>query len=350
MTSPALTRVDREYIFMTRRKGRDMNKDEKTAVILLNMGGPESLDDVEPFLFNLFMDPDIIEMPLGGLLRPFLARMISKRRAGKVRGYYEKIGGKSPLREITEQQAASLEEALKKYGDFTAIVAMRYWHPFTGEAVEKALQVAPSHIILLPLYPQYSGTTSGSSINEFRRLWKKLGDNRTPVTVIEEWHDNDKYIKAWAQKIRKGLEEFKGSPPHLIFSAHGIPQKLVERGDPYQKQTEESIRLILKELEWKGPWSLSYQSRVGPVKWLEPATDELLVELGSKGVKDILMVPISFVSDHSETLYEMDIQYKELANGAGVERFSRVSSLNCSRHFIEALKDIVLKNIEEGQE
>jgi len=320
----------------------------KTAVLLLNMGGPLSLDDVEPFLYNLFMDPDIIEIPLGKLFRPFIAKKISKKRSEKVRTYYKKIGGKSPLLELTRNQADALEKALSSKGEFRSFIAMRYWHPFTEEAVKEILAYDPQKLVLLPLYPHYSGTTSGSSFNEFDRKWKKLGKSQIEIIKINDWFNHEGYIDSWVHLIEGSLSQMNGAAKenvHLIFSAHGIPQKLVERGDPYEKQTEASVSLILDKLRWQGDWTLSYQSRVGPVKWLLPATDELLVELGKKGTKSVLMVPISFVSDHSETLYEMDIQYLELAKDSGIEHFQRVVTPNCHPLFIEALKDMVMKRL-----
>lgn len=308
------------------------------------MGGPSTLNDVEPFLYNLFMDPDIIEIPLvGRFLRPFIARKIAGKRSAKVRGYYEKIGGGSPLLKLTLDQAAALERALADSGNFSTYVAMRYWHPFTEETVKKVLAAKPNRVILLPLYPQYSATTSGSSINEFHRVWKKTGEaSGTEILDIRDWHDHKGYIDAWTANIEESLKSCGNNTPHLIFSAHGIPVKRVERGDPYRDETEETVRLIVERLKWKGEWSLTYQSRVGPVKWLEPATDLSIEALGREGTKNLLMVPISFVSDHSETLYEMDILYKELAESAGIERFERVASLNSGTAFIEALRDIIL--------
>lgn len=322
-----------------------MAKHEKCAVILMNMGGPDSLDSVEPFLYNLFMDPDIIEIPAGILLRRFIAGIISRRRAVKVREYYKKIGGKSPLTEITLEQARALEKSLKDEGDFSVHVAMRYWHPFTAEALENVLKVNPSRLILLPLYPQYSATTTGSSLNEFQRAWSRTGRNGTEIRIVRNWYDNDRYIDAWAEKITEALENFRRATPYLIFSAHGIPEKRIRQGDPYKGQTEETVRLILNKLDWSGEWGISYQSRVGPVKWLEPSTEASLEKLGKAGIKNLLMVPISFVSDHSETLYEMDIQYRSFAGKVGIENFHRAASLNSSRSFIAALKDIVLLNM-----
>ena len=322
--------------------------ENKTCILLMNMGGPATLDDVEPFLYNLFMDPDIIEIPLGRLLRPFIAKKISKKRSAKVRGYYEKIGGGSPLLRLTENQAAALENTLSSSGNFKTFVAMRYSPPFTEEAIRKIVLEEPRRIVLLPLYPQYSGTTSGSSFNEFYRVWKKVGMKNVDVVEIKDWYNHSGYISAWVGLIKESLEKVDNGKLHIIFSAHGIPQKNVEKGDPYQEQTEETVRLILKELKWEGAWSLSYQSKVGPVKWLEPATDTLLEELGQRGVESVLMVPISFVSDHSETLYEMDIQYRELAEETGIKNFNRASTANCNPVFIEALKDIVLQGLGEA--
>ncbi|MBE9537107.1 MAG: ferrochelatase, partial [Proteobacteria bacterium] len=319
----------------------------KTAVVLLNMGGPGSLDDVEPFLYNLFMDPDIISIPLGRLLRPFIARKISRKRAEKVRGYYKKIGGKSPLLDLSIDQARSLEEALKTEGDYSVSLAMRYWHPFTEEAISQLIQDAPDRIILLPLYPQFSTATSGSSLNEFSRLWQKKD---TELIKIVSWHDHPRYIKSWAEAINDELDGLKDRHVSILFSAHGIPQSMIDKGDPYQSQTEETVRLILEELQWNGKWQLCYQSRVGPVKWLEPSTESVIQEWGSRQKDIMLMVPISFVSDHSETLYEMDIQYKELALEAGIRDFRRVASLNSRPLFIESLKEIVLQAAIKGQD
>ena len=318
---------------------------EKTCIVMMNMGGPGSIEDVEPFLFNLFMDPGIIDIPLGKLFRPLIAGRISRKRAITAKGYYEKIGGKSPLLGITLDQASALEEILSEKGNFSTFVAMRYWHPFTEEAIQKILSHAVESIVLLPLYPQYSRATSGSSLNEFYRLWKKQGKKNIKIIAIENWHDHGGYIKSWAEQIENAADSFGDETPHLIFSAHGIPQKMVDAGDPYRKQTEETVNLIIKTLKWAGPWHLTYQSRVGPVKWLEPATEDVIKMLGAKAATGILMVPISFVSDHSETLYEMDILYRDMASKAGVKNFKRVPSLNNSHTFINALKDIVLKKL-----
>lgn len=315
----------------------------------MNMGGPGALEDVEPFLNNLFMDPDIIDIPLGRFFRPFIAKKISKKRALTAKGYYEKIGGRSPLLELTLDQASALRKAFSDKEGFTATVAMRYWHPFTGEAIKEILSHEVDQLVLLPLYPQYSRATSGSSLNEFYRHWKKEGKDTIGVVEIKDWHNHPGYIQSWVEQIQKELSAFGGETPHLIFSAHGIPQMMVDAGDPYQKQTEETVKLIIEKLNWSSPWHLSYQSRVGPVKWLSPATEDVIKGLGEKGVKGLLMVPISFVSDHSETLYEMDILYRDMAKDAGIRQFKRVPSLNSSPAFINALKEIILTNIAKKE-
>ncbi len=317
----------------------------KTGIVLMNMGGPGAIEDVEPFLYNLFMDPDIIDIPLGKIFRPFIAKKISKKRAITAQGYYEKIGGKSPLLELTLNQASALNETLSKEEDVTTTVAMRYWHPYTDEAIREILSQNVDTLVLLPLYPQYSRATSGSSLNEFYRHWARMGKDNMEVIEIKDWHDNPGYIQSWVEKIRNELDSFGGKVPHLIFSAHGIPQKMVDEGDPYQQQTEETVKLILEKLNWNGPWHLSYQSRVGPVKWLKPSTEDIIKSLGEKSTDGALMIPISFVSDHSETLYEMDILYRDMAAKAGIKKFKRVPSLNSSPTFIKALKDMVLNKI-----
>ena len=318
----------------------------KTAVIMMNMGGPGSLDEVEPFLYNLFMDPDIIDIPLGRFIRPLIAGRIAKSRASKVREYYKKMGGKSPLLDITLEQAALLEASLKNEGGYSTYVAMRYTRPFTEEAVKRAVKDGVSRIILLPLYPQYSKTTTGSSLNEFNRIYKKYGVGEMELIKIRDWHNNKFYIKVWSDKINSLLESCNNKAPTIIFSAHGIPEKYVKQGDPYQSQTEETIKLIIKKLNRQVEWRLSYQSRVGPMKWLQPNTIDTIKKLGKNGTDSVIMVPISFVSDHSETLYEMDIQYKKLTEEVGIKNFMRVESLNSDPNFIEALKHIVLDNID----
>ncbi|NWF97959.1 MAG: ferrochelatase [Nitrospirae bacterium] len=323
-----------------------MNKN-LTAILLLNLGGPDSIQAVRPFLYNLFSDRQIIRLGPSFLQKP-IAGFISFFRSKKTEKYYKLIGGKSPILEITQAQAKALEKALDKSEDnneFKVFIGMRYWHPFIENVVSEINQNGIKKIIALSLYPQYSITTSGSSFTRLDEVSKKF-DLR--ITKIESWNNHPLYIDALVDVIRKGLDSFfenvssySFSEIHVLFSAHSLPKKIIDAGDPYEKQTLETINEITKKINIQ--WHLSYQSRSGPVKWLEPSTEEKLKELSEKGVKNVLIVPISFVSDHIETLYEIDIFYKSLAKELGIN-MKRADSLNTHPLFIEALKDIVLKN------
>ncbi len=317
-----------------------------TGVVLFNLGGPDTLDDVRPFLRNLFSDPEVI--PLPPPFRQMLAWWIATRRAPTAKGYYEKIGGGSPLRRLTAAQAMALEKALSVGGPHKVVVAMRYWKPDTEDAVAELAAARPSRIVLLPLYPQYSFATTRSSVEYFRSVWARHGINNVPIVSIDQWHTHRGYLDAMAEQIsatRAAMPDGDGSPVHLVYSAHGLPMKLIEQGDPYQRQVEEQVRVLTSRLpEWASNPTrvhLGYQSRVGRAKWLEPSMEELIHRLGSEGATRMLVVPVSFVSDHSETLYEIDIQYRQLAAEAGVRVFARMASLNDSPAFIRALADLV---------
>ncbi len=318
----------------------------RIGVVLFNLGGPETLDDVRPFLVNLFSDPEVITLP--GPLRRAFAWWIAKRRAPIARGYYEQIGNGSPLRRLTAQQAAALEKSLAAHGAYKVVVAMRYWSPFTEDAVDELLAYRPDRLVLLPLYPQYSFATTRSSLDHFHRVWAARG-HQTPVATVAQWYDHPGYLTAMVERITATLAQMPtgdGSPVHLVYSAHGVPLSLIKKGDPYQRHIEEQVKLLTARLD---EWSrtpdrvhLGYQSRVGPTKWLEPSIESVLHRLGQAGVRRILVVPISFVSDHSETLYEIDILYRGLAREAGIPVFSRMGSLNDSPTFIRALTDLVV--------
>ncbi|KAK6927305.1 Ferrochelatase [Dillenia turbinata] len=325
--------------------------EEKVGVLLLNLGGPETLNDVQPFLYNLFADPDIIRLP-----RPFqflqrpLAQLISVLRAPKSKEGYASIGGGSPLRRITDEQANALKMALEaKDTHLNVYVGMRYWHPFTEDAVQKIKRDKITRLVVLPLYPQYSISTTGSSISVLQRLFREDAYLSTmPVSIIESLYKREGYIKSMADLIENELPIFLNPEEVMIFfSAHGVPVSYVEdAGDPYRDQMEECICLIMQELKARGiknNHTLAYQSRVGPVQWLKPYTDEVLVELGQKGVKSLLAVPISFVSEHIETLEEIDMEYKELALESGIENWGRVPALGCTPSFITDLADAVLE-------
>ena len=311
----------------------------KTAVLLLQMGGPDSLPAIEPFLYNLFSDRDIIRIG-PAFIQPLIARFIARRRSKKVLAYYQKIGGKSPIRELTEQQAAELAAVLGP--DYRCFVAMRYSKPDTAEALAAISREGISKIIVLSLYPHYSRATVGSSINELERELKK---SRTPfkTAYIRHFYNNPLYIAALTEKVERGLAGFpERSSVQLVFSAHGLPQSFIDSGDPYLEHIQETVRLTMEHFEGV-THHLAFQSRAGPVKWLEPSTEATIAELAAAGCTQLLMVPLSFVSDHIETLYEIDIQYKEEANALGISDFRRTEALNSSTAFIACLAELVRK-------
>lgn len=312
----------------------------KTAVLLLQMGGPDSLQAIEPFLYNLFSDRDIIRIG-PAFLQPTIARFIARRRSKKVMEFYRKIGGKSPIRELTWQQAVALEKALGI--GYRCFVAMRYSKPDTAEAVAAISREGITKLIALSLYPHYSRATVGSSINELERELKK-SPAPPGVSFIRHFHDNPAYIAALAEKVELGLAGFPDrSKVQLLFSAHGLPQSFIDSGDPYLDHIQATVRLTMEHF---GGIShhLAFQSRAGPVKWLEPSTEAKIAELAAVGCKEILMVPLSFVSDHIETLYEIDIQYKEEAAALGITDFRRVEALNSSPAFISCLAELVRRS------
>jgi len=322
----------------------------KLGILLFNLGGPETLADVRPFLFNLFSDPEIVRLPIRAMQKP-LAWLISTARHRKSSGYYTQIGGGSPLRRITEEQAAALREELARRGvEANVYVGMRYWRPFTDEAIEKIVRDGVDELILLPLYPQFSVSTTGSSFKDFEALMDERGGlQRIHRHYISRWHTHETYIRALAEQIAEEIEKFPDPNPrrvHLLFSAHSVPQSYIENGDPYLRETEETVRLVSEKLGGLSPVHLSFQSKVGPVKWLEPTTDAKLRELAAQGIEQVLAIPISFVSDHIETLYELDILYKKLADEIGVKVYRRVPALNCNPAFIKALADLVCENLK----
>ncbi len=321
----------------------------RVGVLLLNLGGPDKLEDVRPFLFNLFSDPEIIRLPIKGLQKP-LAWLISTLRAKKSQENYLQIGGGSPLRQITEAQSQALEEQLSAMSqDAQVYIGMRYWHPFTEEAIARIKRDRIENLVILPLYPQFSISTSGSSFRVLEEMWKEDPALRQiEYTIIPSWYNNPGYLQAMAQLIAQELEQFSAPDQvHIFFSAHGVPQSYVdEAGDPYQREIEDCTRLIMKTLNRPNEYTLAYQSRVGPVEWLKPYTEDALQELGAQGMKDLLVVPISFVSEHIETLQEIDIEYREIAEEAGIENFQRVPALNTHPVFIDSLAHLVIESLE----
>ena len=326
----------------------------RVGVLLLNLGGPERIQDVKPFLYNLFSDPEIIRLPVAAMQKPF-AWLISSLRSGKSQQAYRSIGGGSPLRRITKQQARELQSNLRQKGvDATSYVAMRYWHPFTESAVADLKADGIDQVVVLPLYPHFSISTSGSSFRELQRLRNTdPAFSRLPIRCIRSWYDHPGYIQALANLIAREILACEyPATAHIFFSAHGVPKSYVEdAGDPYQLEIVACSKLILEQLRQQlghsNPFTLAYQSRVGPVEWLKPYTEDALQELGEQGVKDLVVVPISFVSEHIETLEEIDIDYRELATAAGVKNFRRVPALDTDPAFIAALTDLVEQAMAE---
>jgi ferrochelatase len=320
----------------------------RIGILLLNLGGPEQPDDVRPFLFNLFSDPEIIRLPFPWMQRP-LAWLIATGRTRKSQENYAQIGGGSPLRKITEEQAHALEMRLHQRNlNATLYIGMRYWHPFTEEAVVRIKRDAVDRLVILPLYPQFSISTSGSSFRLLERLQQQDPEfKQISYTVIPSWYQRSGYLNAMTDLIRQELAKSEDPDAvHLFFSAHGVPVSYVEEaGDPYQREIEDCTRRIMQTLSRPNAHTLAYQSRVGPVEWLKPYTEDALVELGAAGIKEILVIPISFVSEHIETLQEIDIEYREIAEHAGIETFRRVPALNTHPLFIEDLADLVEESL-----
>jgi ferrochelatase len=307
------------------------------------LGGPDSPEAIEPFLYNLFCDPDIIDFPLARIARAPLARMIASRRARHVAAHYLEIGGRSPILDFTMRQAAALERALQPDFDARVAVAMRYWHPLTEAAVTEIERHSPDEIVLLPLYPQYSRTTTGSSLKEWNRCYAHR-NGRARVHTVEEFHEDPRYIDSVVAAVNAAMQGFADpAATDFVFSAHGLPLAVVEQGDPYQRQIERTAELVWRRGGWSGRRHLCYQSKVGASKWLGPSLHRTIATLGEACRRNLLVVPISFVSDHVETLHEIDIEHRRQAESLGISKFRMVPGLNDSPAFIEALAGLVQK-------
>jgi ferrochelatase len=304
------------------------------------MGGPDSLEAIQPFLENLFSDPEIFNFPGSWLVRKPLAKFISRRRSVCVRDRYRYMGGKSPLIDITREQAEALAERLGP--GYSVHVAMRYWHPFADEAVREAKKTSPGRIVILPLYPHYSRATTGTSLSDMERALEAGGLGGVERKVIRSWETFPPYVEALAGCVREAVTGAvgEGRETFLLFSAHGLPVRLIEKGDPYLRHVEATVAAVMERFGGL-PHQLAFQSRAGPVKWLEPSVEDALTELGKKGVEDVTVVAVSFVSDHIETLHEIDVEYRELAERVGIKRFRRAPSLNARPDFIRALEACV---------
>lgn len=329
---------------------------DKVGVVMLNLGGPDVLEDVEPFLYNLFMDPAIVDLPVGGILRHWLCRVIASRRSQSVGDDYELIGGGSPINRLTREQAQSLEALLnKRYGEttgasFHTYIAMRYWHPLSEEAAAQMEADDIDKVVFLPLYPQYSKTTTGSSLV----YWKALEDAGEipvwPTTYVQEYAANPKYIQALSERIDEGLQRFPcplRDDVHLLFSAHGTPLKeMIERRDPYCCLVHSTIEQVMRLRDFDRPFHSAFQSKVGFAKWLEPSTPDQLEALADAGHTAVLVIPVAFVTDHIETSYELDIEVREEAEAFGIEHYEVTSGLNSHPLFIEALMEATVAQLD----
>jgi ferrochelatase len=331
-----------------------MHEAEQTAVILFNLGGPDDLNAVEPFLINLFSDREIIELPFGARLQPAFARVIAKLRGPSVRRNYERIGGGSPQLRITRAQAAALEAKLNEAqpGAHRVFIAMRYSRPSAADALEAIAGARIRRIVTLPLFPHYSQATTGSSRAEFERAMAVRRDRSDlEVMHVDHYADDPLYIDAVTGTVRAAWSRIppdRRSETVILFSAHGLPQKFIDAGDPYVAHIEATRRGILERLNFPNRQLLAYQSRTGPVRWIGPGTEETLVSLGQEGVTDVLVVPLSFVSDHIETLYEVDMLFAEAARAAGITGYYRPDALNTDSLFIAALARLVHVRLGNG--
>ena len=318
----------------------------KLGVVLFQLGGPDSPESIEPFLYNLFCDPDIIDFPFARIARQPLAKLISVTRARHVAHHYAAIGGRSPILEHTKRQATALEAVLRAECDARVVVAMRYWRPFTDEAIRLLEPHAPEQLVLLPLYPQYSRTTTGSSLNEWRRRFHANGWSPV-VHAIEEFHEDQAYLDAVVEAIHTALAGADSREFDFVFSAHSVPLAVIAQGDPYQRQIERTVELVWQRGGWQARRHLCYQSKVGASKWLRPSMHETVARLGAEKRKRMLVVPISFVSDHVETLHEIDIEHREQARSLGIEDYRMAPGLNDSPRFIAALAGLVRRALSQ---
>jgi protoporphyrin/coproporphyrin ferrochelatase len=318
---------------------------KKIGVVLFQLGGPDSPDAVEPFLYNLFCDPDIIDFFGAWFARRPLARYIARNRAGIVREHYDAIGGQSPIRLLTERQARALQAALSPYCDAKCFIAMRYWNPLSAETAAQVNAWNAPDLVLLPMYPQYSFATTSSSLKEWKRVFHPNG-NAPRAHTVEAFFDHPLYVQSIAEKISLSLTHFDDpGRAHIVFSAHGLPLSLIERGDPYARQVAETVKLVMQRGAWKNGHTLCFQSKVGRRKWLAPSLSDTIEQLARAGEKHLLVVPIAFVTEHIETLHEINIEAREQAHKLGIEQFEMMPAVGDSPTFISALADLVLRSL-----
>jgi len=325
-----------------------MTEKKKIAVVLFQLGGPDSPDAVEPFLYNLFCDPDIIDFFGAWFARRPLARYIARKRAAAVRENYNAIGGHSPIRVLTERQARALEAALAPDYNAKCFVAMRYWNPLSAETAAQVNAWGAQDIVLLPMYPHYSFATTASSLKEWKRVFRPNGSAPRERTV-EKFFDHPLYVQAVVEKIALTLTHFDDPRrAHIVFSAHGLPLSLIERGDPYAQQVADTVKLVMQRGGWKNPHTLCFQSKVGRRKWLTPSLTDTIDRLAAAGEKNLLVVPIAFVTEHIETLSEINLEAREQAHERGVEQFRMMPAVGDSPTFISALRDVVLGSMNDN--
>jgi ferrochelatase len=314
---------------------------KKIGVVLFQLGGPDSADAVEPFLYNLFCDPDIINFFGAWFARRPLARYIARKRAADVRKNYDAIGGHSPIRVLTERQARALEKALAPYYDAKCFIAMRYWNPLSTEAAAQVNAWNAPDLVLLPMYPHYSFATTSSSLKEWKRVFHPQG-NAPRERIIKNFFAHPLYIQAVVEKLNLSLTHFdEPDGAHIVFSAHGLPLSLIERGDPYARQVADTVKLVMERGGWKNKHTLCFQSKVGRRKWLTPSLTDTIDSLAAAGEKNLLVVPIAFVTEHIETLSEINLEAREQAEHRGVEQFEMMPAVGDSPTFISALVDLV---------
>jgi ferrochelatase len=334
----------------------DVERGERVGVVLMNLGGPDRPEDVEPFLYNLFMDPAIIDLPFQGRMRHWLSKLISKTRASSVREDYEMIGGGSPINRLTEEQSEALEQSLNRHFgeragvEFYTYTAMRYWHPFSEEAARQMKDDGIDKVVLVPLYPQYSKTTTGSSLMYWHALDQKGEIPSWPTTSVFEYAANPRLICALSERIDEALQRFPKSvrdDVHLLFSAHGTPlNEMKERGDPYCCHVHTTVDRVMKRRESDRPFHVAFQSKVGFAEWLTPSTPDKLEELAQNGHTAVLVIPVAFVTDHIETAYELDIEVREEAEEFGIRHYEVTSGLNCHTQFVRALAESTVAQLQ----
>jgi ferrochelatase len=325
----------------------------KTGIVMMNLGGPANLDEVEPFLLELFADREIIQLPFQSWLGPFIAR----RRAPKVRGLYQKIGGGSPILRYTQAQGEGMVARLDRLSPETAphgfYVAFRYVQPKSEDALRAMARDGVRRAVAFTQYPQFSCSTTGSSLNELWRAADRAGlRDAFEWSIIDRWPVHDGFVDAMAETVRDGLEQFDPAQRDqvlLLFSAHSLPLDVIDRGDAYPQEVGASVQAVVERLGRPNPYLLAYQSEVGPVRWLGPSTEKVIRRLGARGVKQLLVVPIAFTSDHIETLSELDREYGEVAHQVGITEYRRTPALNDRPRFLDALAHIVQQHLASGQ-